>query len=231
MAWLALLRHGATEWNARGLIQGRTDVPLCAAGIARLQQIRPGGDFLRAQWTSSPLARARQTAAILNPLATVETEPRLIETDWGDFGGVPRGELKSRIRELGLSPARGLDFTPPRGESPRQVRARLLDWLQISAAAAGGRVAVTHKGVLRAAISLACGWDMQTDMNAFLRAHNWFAPAAGDPRPAKLDWELPHIFKPRRAGDRPFQLQCIRLNCPWDARPAALAGGNSCPRR
>ncbi len=196
MAWIALLRHGITEWNERGVIQGRRDIPLSARGVKTLKQARPAPAFLSAQWMCSPLQRATQTAEILNPHARAQTEDALIETDWGEFEGIRRDRLKARIRELGITPPRGLDFAPPGGESPRAVRRRMLRWLQTRADAPGGTVAVTHKGVIRSALSAACDWDMREDFHH------------------KADWSLPHVFCFSHGA-----LQLARLNCPWDEPP------------
>lgn len=194
--WIALLRHGITDWNARGLIQGRTDIPLSAPGAARLRRVRVGDGFLRARWVTSPLQRAVQTAAILNPGATIDSQPDLVETHWGEWEGTRRDELPALIRERALQTACALDFTPPGGESARMVRRRLLRWCA-AAATQTAVVAVTHKGVIRSALSAACGWDM-----------------SGDLRP-KPNWSLPHIFRLDDDG----KLQLVRLNCPWDEPP------------
>ncbi len=202
MVWIALVRHGITEWNERGLIQGRTDIPLNETGVAQLQQARPGEAFLRARWVTSPLQRAVQTAAILNPRGKAETHPDLIETNWGPFEGIRRDQLARRIRELALQPDHGLDFRPPGGESARMVRRRLLGWFETLADAnteteAGAVVAVTHKGVIRSVLSAACDWDMSDE----------FRP--------KPDWSLPHVFAWETGGT----LRLVRLNCPWDQPP------------
>lgn len=197
MAWIALVRHGITEWNELGLIQGHTDIPLNATGVEKLQQTRLCEDFLRARWFTSPLQRTVQTAAILNPRATAEIHPDLIETNWGKFEGTHRSELPQRIRALALKPDCGLDFLPPAGESARMVQQRLLGWLETAAATNAAVVAVTHKGVIRSVLSVACDWDMSADFSR------------------QTDWSLPHIF--RFNADR--KLRLARLNCPWDQPP------------
>ena len=195
-AWIALVRHGITEWNELGLIQGHTDIPLSATGVAKLRQTRPGGDFLRARWATSPLQRAVQTAAILNPQVEAEIHPDLIETNWGQFEGTHRTKLPERIRTLALAPDHGLDFRPPGGESARMVRRRLLRWFA-AVADTGPVVAVTHKGVIRSVLSAACAWDMSDEFSA------------------KPDWSLPHIFAINADGTP----RLVRLNCPWDQPP------------
>lgn len=194
-----MLRHGVTPWNERGVIQGRTDIPLSADGVARLGQVHPCDDFRRAHWLTSPLQRAVQTAATLNPTRSAVVVGALIETSWGDFEGIDRQELPERIRALGIQPPRGLDFAPPGGESMRTVRARLLRWLATLATAMPTEtpiVAVTHKGIIRSVLSAACDWDMEADF------------------PQKLDWSLPHIFQLPDGKPR-----LLRLNCPWDESP------------
>lgn len=197
MAWIALVRHARTNWNERGLLQGRTDIPLSTAAVVELQQVRLCDDFLRARWASSPLQRAMQTAAILNPHGTVALHPQLIETDWGTLEGLHRAAIPQRIRELAIQPAYGLDFTPPRGESPRLVRHRVMQWFEMVATWHQEVVAVTHKGVIRSALSAACEWDMSQDF-----AH-------------KLDWSLPHVFR----FDSNGKLQLAKLNWAWNVSP------------
>lgn len=62
-----LLRHGETDWNREGRLQGRTDIPLNEAGR---EQVRRAADILAARSphieliVASPLARARESAEI-----------------------------------------------------------------------------------------------------------------------------------------------------------------------
>jgi len=194
MGWIAFVRHGVTEWNELGLIQGRTDIPLSPAGVARLRQIQPSSDFLSATWVTSPLKRAVQTVKILNPDSALEVQTSLIETNWGEFEGIARSEIPQRIHDLALDPDHGLDLLPPGGESPRMVRQRLTEWLETIAVKYPAVVAVTHKGVIRTALSAACDWDMATDFSE------------------KPDWSLPQLFRLDQDG----KLHLTRLNCPWD---------------
>ena len=54
---LALLRHGPTDWNAAGRIQGHTDIPLSEAGLAKMTALRLPGSTTRVY--ASPMLRAR----------------------------------------------------------------------------------------------------------------------------------------------------------------------------
>jgi probable phosphoglycerate mutase len=112
------------------------------------------------QWHSSPLRRAVETAQILSG-APPREEPALIEMDWGDWEGYGLDELRLRFGDaFARNEAAGLDFRPPGGESPRDVRDRIVRWLGEVATRGAPVVAVTHKGVLRAVLAAATGWDM-----------------------------------------------------------------------
>lgn len=125
---------------------------------------------------SSPLSRCVQTAALLGAPDAAH-EPRIIEMDWGEWEGRTLAELREELGDaLAQNEARGLDFRPPGGESPRAVIERITPWLREIAAAGVPTLAVTHRGVIRAVLAEASGWDMR-----------------GKP-PAKLDWRAVHFF-------------------------------------
>lgn len=171
---ILFIRHAATDWNDRKRLQGRSDIDLSPRGRHAAQTwCLPHFDWLTdAACHASPLRRAMQTAALLTE-KPIDTQPALIEADWGAFEGRTLSELRDELGpELAANEARGLDFHPPGGESPRQVRHRLAAWLFDGLRT--DTIAVTHKGVIRAALSLACGWQMKT------------------PPPYKLLWEHAH---------------------------------------
>ena len=88
-------------------------------------------------------------------------EDALTEMDWGAWEGLTLAELRGRFgAEFSRMEARGLDFRPPGGESPRDVRRRVQRWLVDAATRGDSIAAVTHKGVLRAVLAAATGWDM-----------------------------------------------------------------------
>jgi len=90
----------------------------------------------------------------------VRADARLIEMDWGEWEGRTRAELTATLgTDFAENETRGLDFTPPAGESPRMVQRRLEPFLAEIAASGRPTVAVTHRGVIRAAVALATGWD------------------------------------------------------------------------
>lgn len=86
-----MIRHGETDWNAKGKLQGRTDIPLNETGILQAEEC---SEFLKSsQWDviiTSPLQRAKQTAKIINKNANVpviEME-EFLERDYGDAEGM-----------------------------------------------------------------------------------------------------------------------------------------------
>jgi broad specificity phosphatase PhoE len=163
---LALLRHGPTDWNAAGRIQGHTDIPLSDAGIARMSSLRLPLIFQRSY--SSPLLRARQTAEALH-LPDVVLDARLMEQHWGIWEGLSLDDIQARhgkdaFRLAGERAA----FRPSGGESTEELLTRVAGFLKDAARGEGDAVAVVHTGVLRAAYTLATGWDMATPMPADL---------------------------------------------------------------
>jgi len=92
-----LLRHGETDWNATGRLQGSTDVPMNARGLeqagaaARALGARlPKGAVI----VSSPLVRARATAEALAGVtgATVVYDDRMKERSYGAWEGMTAAE-------------------------------------------------------------------------------------------------------------------------------------------
>jgi probable phosphoglycerate mutase len=177
MTWVAFIRHGRTTWNESGRLQGRADPPLSAAGRAELEHRRLPEELARAEWVTSPLRRAVETARLLGAADAV-VEPRLVEMDWGAWEGRTLADLRAELGSAMVeNEARGLDLQPEGGESPRQVQARLRPWL--AEVAQGGRslAAVSHKGVIRAVAALAYDWDMT------------------GPPPVKFDWRCAQLFE------------------------------------
>lgn len=172
---LAVLRHGPTGWNAEKRMQGRADRPLSAEGEAEVRSWTLPSEIARFQWRTSPLIRARRTAELIGVTATVE--PAAIELDFGAWEGRRLAEIRATDPAgTAANEARGLDFRPPGGESPRDVQRRLTPLLTRIAAAGRDTGLVTHKGVIRALLSLATGWPMV------------------DKPPVKLSWDRVHLF-------------------------------------
>jgi probable phosphoglycerate mutase len=97
--------------------------------------------------------------------------------------------------------ARGFDFTPPGGESPRRVLDRVRSWLADVASNGVPTFAITHRGVIRVVLAAAAQWDM-----------------LGRP-PVKLDWGAVHVFRLDGGGSPSL----LRMNVPLAMRRAELA--------
>jgi len=165
---IAFLRHGPTEWNALGRVQGHTDIPLSKAGLAKMAALRL--PIVATRVYASPLLRARQTVQALG-LKDPILDPRLMEQNWGAWEGLTRNEILSRHGADALVKAgseRGEAFRPGDGESTGELHARVASFLKDVALEQSDAVAVAHLGVLRAAYTLATGWDMATPMPADL---------------------------------------------------------------
>ncbi|HHT97213.1 MAG TPA: histidine phosphatase family protein [Clostridiales bacterium] len=93
-----MIRHGETDWNVEGRLQGREDIPLNQRGI--LQAENCGQAFLEDKIKAiitSPLSRAKDTADIIAKLNNIEeviTDERLIERDFGKLSGMTYDKKK-----------------------------------------------------------------------------------------------------------------------------------------
>ena len=180
MTLFALIRHMPTSWNAAGRLQGGEDVPVDSVTAPKWQMPPELAQF---RWLTSPLRRARDTARLLG-IPEPAIEPRLSEMRWGAWEGETLAGLRDRLgAEMAVAEAAGLDLRPPGGESPREVQARVRPLLAEIAQSGRPTAAVTHKGVIRAVLALATGWDMR------------------DKPPHRLDWSAAHLFRLDKSGE------------------------------
>ncbi|MGM7682571.1 histidine phosphatase family protein [Cytobacillus sp. Hm23] len=100
MTSICLIRHGETDWNKKGILQGTKDTPLNSNGIIQAHQC---SEFLKnSQWdilATSPLQRAKQTAQIINnnhniPLIEVK---KFMERHYGDAEGMTVKERNTKF--------------------------------------------------------------------------------------------------------------------------------------
>ena len=137
MPILYVLRHGETEWNRIGRLQGVLDSSLTAKGTEQAKHMaKILSRNLEGQTTpklvSSPLGRARQTADIVSAHLTIPVmfDARLSEIDMGEWNGHRKAEIENSWPEA-LVNANNADwnFFSPHGESYGGVRARVTSWL------------------------------------------------------------------------------------------------------
>ena len=100
---LYIMRHGRTDWNERNKLQGRTDIPLNAAGRKMAEEAAAVYKNVPLDVCyCSPLARARQTAEIFlkNRNIPIITDDRLVEMSFGIYEGMenPAKATDSPIR-------------------------------------------------------------------------------------------------------------------------------------
>ena len=139
MTTLFLVRHGETDWNAEGRLQGHTDRPLNDYGRTQAKELadRLAGEGADAIDTSD-LIRAKATAEIIGERLglTVVVDPDLREKDWGSWEGLTGDE---RVH---------VEFE---GESTEDHRDRVMGALRriVARRPAQRVVVVTHGGSLR----------------------------------------------------------------------------------
>jgi probable phosphoglycerate mutase len=166
MPVLYYVRHGETDFNLQGRLQGRRDTVLNAHGrhqaaecgamlydlFARDQ--RQPQDF---KYISSPLKRARETMEILRGVLGLapfdyEIDARLTEIAYGEWEGLTLPEIEARNKGVLTQRERDKwDFAPPGGESYQQLAARIGDWYRSLTSDA---VVAAHGGGVRALMAL-----------------------------------------------------------------------------
>jgi len=176
-AQLILVRHGETDWNREGRIQGyRADSPLTSTGQAQARQLaaRLASEQIQALH-SSDAGRARQTVAPIAAAVDLEViyDPALRERNYGVFEGRTYKEIELEFPDAYLKfRSRDPDYAPPGGESGAQFRDRIVAALERVAAGTAGRRAavVTHGGVLGIAYRHVTG--MRLDSKRDYSLHN-----------------------------------------------------------
>jgi len=159
---LILVRHGESVANAQGLLLGRTDAKLTGKGVAQASSVRR---LLRDPvlvLRTSPLSRARDTAALLGVDVPAEIDDRWVEVDYGEYEGQPLRDIPADVwREWRQDPG----FRPEGGETLAEVDARVAAVCEELFAtdglgarhADGDVVVVSHVTPIKAAVAWALG--------------------------------------------------------------------------
>jgi broad specificity phosphatase PhoE len=135
------VRHGETEWNREGRIQGHFDAPLTERGI---EQARCAGLILHELLAReraylmrvSPLGRTRHSARLIldsigDLVAGEQVDDQVIEVSWGRWNGLTREEIAARDpEEWQAREADRWNVAPPDGESHAMLAERVRGWLE-----------------------------------------------------------------------------------------------------
>lgn len=159
---LILVRHGETDWNREGRLQGGQDIPLnelgrsqAAEAAGRLKALDPG--YAGLDYIASPMQRARETMDILRrklelPAGAYAVDPRLRELTFGEWEGFTWRDVRKAEREQAhLRERDKWGFVPPGGESYRMLAERVRPVLE---GLERETVIVSHGGVARAVLAL-----------------------------------------------------------------------------
>ncbi|MGV2853102.1 histidine phosphatase family protein [Glutamicibacter sp. AGC13] len=184
---LGFVRHGQTQWNLEGRLQGSSDIPLNGTGRAQAREavsVLDGG-----QWdaiVSSPLSRARETAQIIADGLGLELGPSydlLIERDYAQGEGMVEAEA------LALWPDKnGGGIEPLESVVDRGLRAIN----QIAADYQGKNVAVIcHGTIIRYTLSHFAGYKLDTIRNGSVaiignEPGDWQLELVNDQVPSKV---------------------------------------------
>jgi broad specificity phosphatase PhoE len=168
---LILVRHGESTGNADGLLLGRIDAPLTERGLAQAKTVGPLVSTAT-RLISSPLRRARDTAAALGIDAPVEIDERWIEVDYGDYDGRPLGDVPDEVWARWRADP---DFRPSGGESLSEAGARVRSACEElfavdgeGARGSGAVVVVSHVSPIKAATCWALGLGDQGAWRLYL---------------------------------------------------------------
>ncbi len=153
MTDLVLVRHGETEWNRVGRVQGRTDIPLNSTGRA---QAAATADRIRGTRfdavVASPLSRAAETARIIADglgIGPVELVDDLVERNYGEAEGMTDRDLDARFGGR-------LEATESRDDVVARVTPALL---AVAERHPGQRVlVVSHGGVIGSLVRSSTRW-------------------------------------------------------------------------
>jgi 2,3-bisphosphoglycerate-dependent phosphoglycerate mutase len=163
---LLLIRHGQSNGNVAGRMQGHGDDGLTPIGRTQVQQLAQHIQHQHIQPTtvySSPLRRTRETAMILQPDAQIFYTPALAEFQNGIFQGLTWAEAQAQHPELCQQLETSRDWLPiPGAETPRDARDRVTQfWQDILTTHTNGEtlLIVSHSWIMQHLISQLWGSD------------------------------------------------------------------------
>jgi glucosyl-3-phosphoglycerate phosphatase len=175
---LLLVRHGQTEWNRTGRVQGATDIPLDDLGHAQAKAVAPIVATYRPSvlW-SSDLSRAATTAAYVGEACglTAVHDQRLREWGFGEREGLTGPEFEAADPEAYAAFRLGRYDAVPGAERSAEVRERfvaaLRDLLDVTEEGAVA-VAVAHGAAIKLGVGGVLGWSDAQAVDSLWGMHN-----------------------------------------------------------
>ena len=160
---LYLVRHGRTDANASGLLQGRLDPPLDELGHRQAASVAERIGPVDEVYASS-LLRAQDTARYFSD--DVVTDDRWIEVAYGEYEGVPVGEVPPEVWQSWRT---NREFATRGGESFGSLDARVREACEDLAGRLSGRniVVVSHVSPIKSAGS----WALNATMEIMFHCH------------------------------------------------------------
>lgn len=160
-----IVRHGETDWNKEGRLQGSMDRPLNLFGV---QQAHTCAKHLANEKFdrvfSSPLSRAYQTAEIISSKMDVEIVkvPDIEEIDLGEWQGLKWSEIRLKFSNLLADFERGRDLSKIyKGESLQDQQKRAIRFLTSLEQYEGENIlVVSHGGLIKTLICHILGLDL-----------------------------------------------------------------------
>ena len=160
-----IVRHGQTEWNVKGLIQGHADSPLTEEGIKQATDL--SGKLSSTNFDlvfSSDLLRAKRTAEIitLDRQLTVQTTALLRERGWGKLDGSPNEKIKELYDQVSEERQKEAEIEHEI-EAEEKVIERLVTFLRETSVAYPGKtvLVVTHGGIMSRFLDHIGFWDFK----------------------------------------------------------------------
>ena len=158
MRRLLLVRHGSTSATRASAFPA--DEGLDESGQAAARALAAALGRSRVDVISSPSQRCRQTAAAAG-IADPEVEPALAECDFGAWSGRTLADLHGEDSEAVRAWMTDPDAAPHGGESLTGFARRVGDWLDGQTGLEGRAIALTHGGVIKAAVVHALGAPLE----------------------------------------------------------------------
>jgi broad specificity phosphatase PhoE len=163
--FMYIVRHGATDWNQSGRIQGHVDIPLNETGRAQARLVsRRLAAFGATALFSSDLLRAYETAQIIGQAIGLQVmqNPGLREINFGAWQGLSSLQIRERDPEIyAARRANPYDVAPAGAETWRHFYERAVQAVHkiLAVSEAERFIVVTHGGVCTALGLRALGFD------------------------------------------------------------------------